>query len=636
MRPPSLVARAGRWLASAFGRGQVRPGSQLRRFDGARFDRLAADWLATQNSINEELRSDLDRLRARCRQLVNNNDHARKFRQMVCTNIVGPSGIRLQSRVQDAPGRPDRLASAAVEAAWAEWSQRCDVTGRLGLRDLCETLVGQLPTDGEFLVRIVRGPEAGNRFNLALQAIDVDRIDTAYHLPATSGRNAVVMGVEVDSARRPVALHVFAGHPNDGGSSNRLRVRVPLDDMVHAFKVERPEQARGIPWMAPGVLSLHHLGKFNLAALLAAEHGANHFGFFRTPDGVAPVGTEGADGQISVTQPGTYDVLPPGVEFQAHDSKYPEQAYGHFVKAHLQRIAAGWGVAYHSLANDLEGVNFSSIRSGTLEERDRWAADQEWFIAAFLEPVFREWLRMALLSQAIVMPNGSPLPASKAEKFARHVWQPRRWDWVDPMKDTEANVLKVKAGLMSPQDLSAAMGYDFEDTLAAIKQAQDLAEEFGVRLTAYDGTPGASPATPAAPAAPAAPARSLEEEVAVAVARAAAAQPPAPPAVSVHVGIDRTQAEDMARNIEALHRQTLEQIREDVQNMPIVIPAPSVTVEAHMPEVRAEAPVVNVVAQVQPAAVTVIDNHPVRAVQTVERDSADEIVRTVTTYERAS
>jgi hypothetical protein len=35
---------------------------------------------------------------------------------------------------------------------------------------------------------------------------------------------------------------------------------------------------------------------------------------------------------------------------------------------------------------------------------------------------------------------------------------------------------------------------------------------------------------------------------------------------------------------------------------------------------------------VQPAAVTVIDNHPTRAEQTVERDANDDIVKTITTY----
>ncbi|MCM2480173.1 DUF935 domain-containing protein [Serpentinimonas maccroryi] len=46
------------------------------------------------------------------------------------------------------------------------------------------------------------------------------------------------------------------------------------------------------------------------------------------------------------------------------------------------------------------------------------------------------------------------------------------------------------------------------------------------------------------------------------------------------------------------------------------------------------APQVSVINQVQPAGITVIDQHPSRAVQTVVRDSADEIVQTVTVYEK--
>jgi hypothetical protein len=59
-----------------------------------------------------------------------------------------------------------------------------------------------------------------------------------------------------------------------------------------------------------------------------------------------------------------------------------------------------------------------------------------------------------------------------------------------------------------------------------------------------------------------------------------------------------------------------------------------VHIEAVMPTVRAEAPAVTVINQVEPAAVTVVDSHPTRSVQTVERDANDEITRTVTTYER--
>jgi len=628
----NIITSTRQWLAE-----RIAPVArvQKRRFEAARLDRLTSDWQATTVSINQELRGDLDRLRARCRQLINNNDYARKFRLMVQSNIVGPGGIRLQARVSDGPDRPDRLANQAIEAAWAEWSAQCDVTGRQSLRDLCDTLVGQLPSDGEFLVRIVRGPQAGNRFGFALQAIDVDRIDTTHTVARAGAQNAVVMGVEIDEFHRPQAVWIFEAHPNDGAASSRQRIRLPIGEVLHVLRVERPEQARGVPWMAPGVLSLHHLGKFSLATLLAAENGANHFGFFQTPDGQSPIGAVDGEGEnITVTQPGTYDVLPPGVTFQAHESRYPDQVVGPFVKHHLQRIASGWGIAYHSLANDLEGVNFSSIRSGTLEERDRWAADQEWFIATFMEPVFQAWLQWCLMKGLIVMPNGSALPAAKADKFRVHQWQARRWDWVDPKADTEANILKVKAGLMSPQDLSAAMGYDFDDTLAAIKAAQDLAAEYGVRLTAYDATPGAGgPAPASAPAAQAGDdaeaGRAQATPVAAvidAMARAMqAAQPREPQRIDLRL-------EQPASQVTVHAPITIRQA--DVQlEAHIETPEPQVHIEAVMPETRAEAPAVTVINQVEPAPVTVHNTHPARAVQTVERDDNDEIVKTVTTYE---
>lgn len=483
----------------------------LRRFDAARVDRMTSDWWTANASINEELRSDLDRLRARARDLAKNNDYARKFIGLCQVNIVGPEGFRLQARVLDDTGRvPDRLVNNAIEAAFSDWARSASLTGTMSLRDICETLVGQLPTDGEFLVRLVRGPAARNRYNFALELIDVDRIDTQQTELLPNG-NRIVMGVEQDEAGRTLALHLYQSHPNDlRGAQQRRKIRVPVEELIHRFRIDVPGQARGVPWMAPGMVSLHHLGGFMLSALLAAENGANHYGFFRTPDGLPPVGSdEAGDGQqITTSQPGTFDTLPPGVEFQAFDSKYPETNFGPFVKTTLQRIASGWRVSYHSLANDLEGVNFSSIRSGTIEERDRWAADQRWFIDAFLRPVYLAWLQQALLSGAVVLPNGTALPASRLARYNAHEWQGRRWDWVDPRKDMEAKTMAVRAGLVSPQILAAQMGQDFEDVLEQIGQAQQLAERYGVTLTGYyapagslPGGPGAAPTPAPAPAA---------------------------------------------------------------------------------------------------------------------------------------
>jgi lambda family phage portal protein len=158
--------------------------------------------------------------------------------------------------------------------------------------------------------------------------------------------------------------------------------------------------------------------------------------------------------------------------------------FADFIKANLRGTASGLGVAYHSLANDLEGVNFSSIRSGTLEERDCWMVLQEWFAQSVLERIFPQFLDAALTFGLAVMPNGSSLSVAKREKFSAHQWQGRRWEWVDPKKDIDADLTALDGGIKSPQMIAAKLGVDYEDVLAEIKAAQDMRDAMGIVLPA--------------------------------------------------------------------------------------------------------------------------------------------------------
>ena len=82
-----------------------------RAFAAAQLNRLTASWQATAQRIDDELRADLDALRSRSRDLENNNDYARRYLEMVETNVVGHTGPRLISRVKNPNGTPDTLAA---------------------------------------------------------------------------------------------------------------------------------------------------------------------------------------------------------------------------------------------------------------------------------------------------------------------------------------------------------------------------------------------------------------------------------------------------------------------------------------------------------------------------------------------
>ncbi|MBN8493719.1 MAG: phage portal protein, partial [Burkholderiales bacterium] len=435
-------------------------------------------------------------------QNLRDNDYAKKYLSLVAVNVVGATGFARQARVVDANGQPDALANAAIEAAHARWAAACDATGRGSLRTLCRTMVITAARDGEILLRFVRGAAAGNPFGLALQLLDVDRLDTQFNRPAGDGLPAVRLGVEIDTYGRPLAYWLRHRHPGDlydatGAQRADVRTRVPAEDIVHAFQRDRPEQLRGVTWMHAAMGRLHNQGGYEEAALVAARVGASKMGFFTRPPGddgeeIAD-SKDAADELYTEVDPGAFGLLPDGYQFQAFNPDYPSAMYADFVKANLRGAASGLNVAYHALANDLEGVNFSSIRSGTLEERDAWQADQEWFIEDVLERIDAEWLPSALAFGQVTLPNGSALPLARLDKFRPHNWVGRRWEWVDPLKDIQADIEALDADLQSPQRVAAKLGRDYEDILAEIKAAQDLRTRLGL-----PERPLPKPAAPAA------------------------------------------------------------------------------------------------------------------------------------------
>lgn len=446
---------------------------QKRRFEAAKVDRTTLNWLFNLNTIDQDLKQDLPRLRQRADELKQNNDYARKYCALCINNIVGPDGFTLQVKAIEGE-QLDTAANKAIEAAFADWSRKgvCEVSGKMSFVDICQNLIGNMPNKGEFLVRKIRGSAAKNAYGFALQVLDPARIDELHNREANSNQNAIIMGVEVDSYQRPVNYYLLRKLNGQGQQGSNKHEVVPADEIIHGFVPEFPEQTRGIPWMASSMVSIHHLGEFLKAALLAARKGANTLGVIYNKDGAAE-----ADATVTISMPGEYDTLPPGYEMQPFDSQYPDAMMAEFVKVYDRKIANGFNVSYASLANDLSEVSFSSIRQGVIEERDQWKVKQTWFTNAKLIDVYGEWLRMALLYGAITLPNGSALPAAKLNKFMRHVWQGKRWAWVDPKNDITAAAEGCALGVTSPQLVASQNGLDIEDVLDDVSSFEQMIKD---------------------------------------------------------------------------------------------------------------------------------------------------------------
>jgi lambda family phage portal protein len=201
-------------------------------------------------------------------------------------------------------------------------------------------------------------------------------------------------------------------------------------------------------------------------------------GFFEWDPDMGPEPDDDLDLTMQV-EPGMCQELPPGVTFKESNPNYPNGELQIFSKSMLRGIASGLGVAYNSLANDLEGVNFSSIRQGALDEREFWKERQEWFIESFMEPIFELWLPVALLGNRIKI-DGNPLRPEKIDKYREVQWQPRRWQWIDPRADVNAAIESKNNLLTSPGQIIRDQGRDPSSVWREISNDIDQMKQAGI------------------------------------------------------------------------------------------------------------------------------------------------------------
>jgi len=455
-------------------------------YKGAEVSHLTHTWNRTNSSGDTEARGGLRLLRAGARERARNDDYGKKFLRMDVINVLGAHGIIFQSRVKQKSGKElDSAANERIEKDFNDWGKRKnfpEVTGKLSWRGIQRAVRKTLTRDGEALIRKIDGFK--NKYRFALQLLEADHLDETYNTILPNG-NEIRMGVELDEWKRPVNYWLLVKHPGDfsfpHNAGSFKRIAIPASEIIHVYDPDRINDTRGIPAMHASLFTMRMLGGYEEAELISARTGAIKSAYYKSLDGDPAVGKEEIEDGNYVTEatPGALDVLPEGYELTPLEWNHPAGNFPPFVKQILRRMASGLGVSYNSLAGDLEKVNYSSIRSGTLEERDSWKEEQRTFIEDFNDPVFDGWLQMWLLK-----PDNS-YSIMDFDRLDQPKWIARTWDWVDPLKDMKANTEGLAAGLMTRTEIFAERGKDFEEQVEIMAEEKKILEAAGL---SFDST----------------------------------------------------------------------------------------------------------------------------------------------------
>ncbi len=466
-----------------------RSGGTSRSYGAANRNRGNSDWITTPTTSNYETYTSITALRARARQMCRDDAFFRKFLQMAESNVVGQAGIQLDPRAY-LPGDKKQLnkdLNDRVKKAFWEWASdpaNCSITGKLDFAAQQRLFVRTFVRDGEALsTKHYAGP-----WGFQLKFIDPTYLDEFFN-GKTNGGNRVIMSVEVDAFDRPVRY--WLTQPSTDSmffqTTSQNRIPVSASDIIHAFVVIDDEsQVRGITHFAAALLTGKNRGEFAKSVLLQAKMTAMAGGFLIPPvDDNNQYTGEDSQGREQAPEidwkPASMPELPPGYEFKEFDPKQPTQNHPAYMKTLISELAASFGVHYFSLAGDMEAVNYSSARVGLGEERDGiWRIMQDFVITHFCTPVYQEWLLSAMASGKL------KLSAKEYEAVKIPYWQPRGWDYIDPLKEINAQLIGVESGLLTVSGILSKRGGDLRDHLETAKQDHEMFDEFELP---YPATP---------------------------------------------------------------------------------------------------------------------------------------------------
>lgn len=470
-------------------------GLAVRGFAAAQVDRLLAGWKWDGGFSAQEITSSLAVIRSRSREMAKNNPHMKRFLQLVATNIVGDAFAFKSMPKDGAIGSQtiDAQAARFIEYHFWRWCNTpafCDATGRKTVAEMDRLNCRTWARDGEYFILL--DTNAQNPYGINLRVLRPDfcpewyNTDTVSWLDQKTGEtvrndNIVRCGVEMDRiTMRPVAYYMQTSPDHAWITTQRgALTRIPAARIIHGFTQEDEDQPRGIPWAHAALRKLKMLDEFDTAELTAARDEACSVRTYYAPKGdedqladlTSEENAEVANALTQEKEAGQAEVLPIGWKSEVNTPQHPNREVTAFKVTMLKDVATGFGVEYSAWANDWSGVSFSSVRAGTIAERDQWIVYQAQKIAQSKTPIFQAWLR-SFLSLGI---SGN-LPLAKFDKFAEHEFRGRRWMWVDPMKDMKAAELAVAYGWKTNTQIASDMGTDFGDNCDELRRELVISE----------------------------------------------------------------------------------------------------------------------------------------------------------------
>ena len=395
------------------------------------------------------------------------------------TNVIGV-GLRLKSRIdREVLGlTPDQAEKWQKDterefSLWASDKRACDATGMNNFYGLQQLALVSWLLSGD-CIGIIKQYKTTRLlpYSLRVHLIEADRIATptgsglGTSLLYTTGKNpdngnTIYDGVEVDKDGMVVAYHIRSTYPFELGAPLRTewarvlayQEHTGLPNVLHVIDTERPDQYRGVSYLAQVIEPLLQLRRYTESELMAAVIESFFTAFIKTdaPTEDMPFNEVNEDAEREPRNPNDYNMGPgqvnmmnPGEDVVFAEPKHPNGSFDKFAEAISSQVGAALEIPADLLLKKFNS-SYSASRAALLEAWKAFKMRREWLADDFCRPLYEIWMSEAVARGRIYAPGFFNNPAIHAAYLGSE-WLGPSQGQLDPVKEITAEILACSEG----------------------------------------------------------------------------------------------------------------------------------------------------------------------------------------------
>lgn len=476
----------------------------------SRTKRALKAFTARSGSAIEDIDANNLTLRQRGRMLYMASPVAASAIKTNRTSVIG-TGLQFRAQVdREILGLSPEAAKAwqrkteAEFALWAEKKQNCDATGVNNFLSLQQLALLSWLMSGDVFALIKRyKPTKLAPYTLRIHLIEADRVSTPsaqsdglYNYFGTEGKanngNRIHDGVEVDEEGLIQAYYVKNGSSSEYDPNEKwIRVEANgestgLPNILHIMDSERPEQYRGITYLAPVIEELLQIRRYTESELMGALVQSFFTAWIKTNtdtseipinevgDGTDDVGHNDSRSENEYEMgPGNVLHLEENEDVVFGNPNIPTTGFKNFVEAVSELIGAALEIPKDILLKNFN-ASYSASRGALLHAWEAFKMRRKWFVDDFCQPVYEIWLAEAVALGRIKAPGFFNDPLIRA------AWSGAKWigpakGQLDPTKESRAAIMNVTHGFKTHEQVAVEMdGGDFYENAEQLEKEYEL------------------------------------------------------------------------------------------------------------------------------------------------------------------